>query len=293
MKFLKPTVITDALLVSSNVPETDYAAWSGATTYALADRVISAHHIYESLQAANLNHAVTDAAWWLDLGATNRWKMFDQGVGSQTSMASQIVVTVEPGLINSIALLDIEAQSVQIEVVADALTIYDETFVIGDDAILNDWFEYFFEDIDPQTDLTVVGLPVYSGGEVTVTINAPITAKCGTMVVGKMVQVGGTRSGAGVSIIDYSKKETDIYGNTTLIERSYAKRVTADVIVENSRLDYVSRQLALVRATPCVWVTDSDGTYGSMTVYGFYRDWGININYPTHSEASLTIEGLV
>lgn len=293
MKFIRPTSITDLNLVSSNVAETDHAAWDSGTTYSLGDTRIKNHTVWESLQTGNLNHdPETSPTWWLDVGATNRWKMFDQGVGSQTSNAGSIVVVLQPGLIDSLALLDIEAQSVQIEVVADAATIYDETFQLGDGAILNDWFEYFFEDIDPETTLTVVGLPVFSGGQVTVTITAPITARCGTLSVGRMIEMGSTRYGAQVGIIDYSKKETDIYGNTTVLERSYAKRVSCDVIVDNNRIDYVTRQLALVRATPVVWIADN-GKLGSLTVYGFYKDFGINIPYPNHSEASITVEGLV
>jgi hypothetical protein len=47
-----PLAITDSILVigsppATNVPENDYAAWSGATTYAQGDRVIltSTHKI--------------------------------------------------------------------------------------------------------------------------------------------------------------------------------------------------------------------------------------------------------
>lgn len=296
MKFIAGTSITDAVLISSNVAENDHAAWSGATTYALADRVISTttHKIYESAQAGNLNHAPTtdDGTWWIDVGATNRWKMFDQGVGSQTENASTIVVTLAPGLIDSLALLDIVASSVQVVVVADSATIYDETLTLGDSTILSDWFEYFFDDISTQTALTVVGLPVYSGGEITITITAPVTARCGTLAIGRMVNIGKTRFGAQIGIIDYSRKNTDEFGQITVVERSYARKVSADVLVDNARIDYITSRLSEVRATPCVFIVDDKEQVTSMTVYGFLKDWGISITYPEHSEANITIEGL-
>jgi len=40
MRIIRPTTITDAMLTSSTVAETDHAAYNGATTYALGDRVI-------------------------------------------------------------------------------------------------------------------------------------------------------------------------------------------------------------------------------------------------------------
>ena len=53
LKLLKPTTITDAMLTSSTVPETDYTAWNAATAYTLAQRVIrvSTHKVYERLVA--------------------------------------------------------------------------------------------------------------------------------------------------------------------------------------------------------------------------------------------------
>jgi hypothetical protein len=295
MKFIRPTPITDAVLVSSSVPENDYAAYSAGTTYALADRVITTatHKIYESAQAGNVGHALTDTAWWIDVGATNRWKMFDTGVGSQTSDADEIVVELAPGLCNSVALLDIAASSVNITVVDGVTTLYDETFQIGDSTVLADWFEYFFYDISSETTLTVADLPVYSGGIVTVTITAPITARCGTLAIGRMVDIGDTLMGVQTSIVDYSRKETDVYGNTTVVERGFARRISANVSCLNTRLDYITSQLAAIRATPVVWVGDNTGLYPFLTTYAFVKDWSVTIPYANHSEAALTLEGLV
>jgi hypothetical protein len=76
MRIIKPFTVTQAALASSNVPDVPPAAWNSGTTYADADTaaVLQADlftwKVYESIQAANLNHAVTDAAWWLYLGET-------------------------------------------------------------------------------------------------------------------------------------------------------------------------------------------------------------------------------
>ena len=62
LSVLAPIPIADAMIVSSTAPETDYAAWSGATTYALGGRCISVatHRIYESLRANNRNNDPTN-----------------------------------------------------------------------------------------------------------------------------------------------------------------------------------------------------------------------------------------
>ena len=58
LKVIPPVLITDSILTSSNVAETDYAVWSSGTTYSTGQRVIvttGVHKIYESLQNTNLN----------------------------------------------------------------------------------------------------------------------------------------------------------------------------------------------------------------------------------------------
>lgn len=295
MRLLRPVTITDAMLVSSTAPETDHAAWSAATTYALGNRVIKAstHRIYESVQGSNLNHdpeTDTTSTWWLDVGPTNRWAMFDQAVGSQTSQATPLTVVLEPGIVAGLALLDVEASAATVTMTSGAVAVYSATVDMIDGTELVDWYGYFFDAIEPRDTLVLTDLPAYDDGQITVTLTAAATARCGTLAVGPLLEIGNINYGAGIGIIDYSRKETDAFGVTTLLERSYARRAEVEVVVEAGRVNYVARALAAVRAIPCVWIGDT--AYTCLIVYGFPRDWGININYPAYSLGRLTIEGL-
>lgn len=297
MNFIDPISIADAVLVSSTRAENDYSAWSSGTTYAAGGHCISTttHRIYESMQAGNINHAPTtdDGTWWIDIGPTNRWAMFDSAVGSITSQATPLTVVLDPGIVTSLALLDVAAQSVAVTMTdgAGGPTVFSATYDMGDTANLVDWWEYFFKPISARTTLIVDDLPPYSTGRLTVAITAATTASCGTMALGTPVALGALRPGAQLGIIDYSAKTTDAYGITSVVERSYAKRIEVSLLTENSTVDYIAAQLANVRARPVVWV--GDDIYDSLVVYGWVRDWGVNIAYATHSETRLTIEGLV
>jgi hypothetical protein len=117
MIIIRPTIITGAMFQSSNIPETDYNEYNPATGYADGDNIIVAadHKRYESLQNGNTgNTPSTSPTWWLDLGATNRWKPFDAKVQSQASQATSLNWVLNPGLIDSIALLNIDATSTQV-----------------------------------------------------------------------------------------------------------------------------------------------------------------------------------
>lgn len=352
MKFIKPTTITEAMLISSNVPETPpsayaggttyslgqqvstgtaggvitvyeslqnsntghtpassptwwaeigttYAAWNSGTTYTAGQTVLSAttHRIYEAVQGANTNHdptTDTTSTWWLDIGPTNRWAMLDAVVGTVAARLDPLTVVIDAGIIDSLALLDVAGSDVDISMLdaPGGTSVYSQNYPLGDTAIVLDWYQYFFSDIVPRTTLIVSDLPPYSTGRLTVTINAVSTAECGTLVVGRMVSLGDTLRAPGVGIIDYSRKETDQFGQTSVVQRSYAKKIEARWILETSKVDYAARQLAAVRATPVIWIADDKDIIESLIAYGFYRDWGIDVTWADYSEATMNIEGL-
>ena len=134
MKVINPVVLTDAMLISHSIAETDYAAWSGSTTYAIGDRCIQNHKIYESLQASNLNHSpATDTGalpFWLEVSSTNRWRAFDQQVNSQTTAAGSFTFTVAPGSINAIAFVELNGGTVRVQMFDGSTPIYDQTQAI-------------------------------------------------------------------------------------------------------------------------------------------------------------------
>lgn len=294
MKIIRPVAIST--LVSSTVPENDYAEYNPATTYGAGDRVIIAaeHKIYESLQASNTGHAPsTSVTWWLEVGATNRWKMFDDSITAQTSNPDEITVAVLPASrIDSLALLNVDATTVQVTM-TDPLegVVYDKSFSLSDTSGISDWYAYFFEPIERKYDLIVTGLPQYPNAELTISLaNEGHTVLCGECVIGQQKVIGKTMQGPSIGIQDYSVKQRDAFGNYTVLERSFNKRANFTVMVDAQFVDTLQRLLAQYRAVPIVYIgTDS---YASTFIYGFYKDFSIEIAYLKHSICSLEVEGL-
>ena len=295
MKVIAPTPITDALLVSSTAPETDHAAWAGGTTYALGARVIrtGTHRIYESLQAGNTGHTPESSpTWWLDVAPTNRWAMFDTVVGTATELASPLTVVIAPGAVNAIALLELVGASVTISMTSAAGggTVYSRTVSL-DASEVGDYYEYFFAPFVQRTSVVLTDLPPYADGIVTVSLTGS-TVSLGVLSVGLFTELGGTQYGATAGITDYSLKTTDAFGNTTLTQRSYAKRTTCKLWLDKGEVNRVHRKLADLRATPCVWVGVEDPELEPLTVYGFFKDFQIEVAYPQAALCSLEIEGM-
>ena len=294
---VRPMVVTDAMLVSSDVPETDYAAWSNATTYALGDRVIltSTHKVYESLQAGNLDkNPVTEPTWWIEVSATNRWKVFDLSVTTQTAQANSFTYTLRPGVaVTAFAALNVtNATSMRVRVVDPVYgTVYDKTATFVPLPTAPDWWQWFFGLKDVATISTFNDLPSFYEADIIVDFAGGTDLAVGVLLFGQARTIGlGVEVGARTGITDYSRKETNEFGDTVLVQRAYNKRAAFDMLLTKDEVDSVSYFLTAVRATPCLWVGSDQ--YESTIVYGYYKTFDITISYPTFSDCSLELEGL-
>lgn len=257
------------------------------------------HKIYESLSAGNLaNYPPTDVLVtvpkWSEIGATNRWTVFDGKVGSQTSSATSMNYVFTPATrFDSIAILNMYATSLNITV-TDPVDgeVFNETVDLISDTVVYDWYTYFVEPIGTlTTDFVISEIPIYAASVISVTLYYTAgTAACGSLILGRKFDIGTMRYSPTIGITDYSTKSVDAFGNYVITERAYSKKMTCSVGVQNILLDEVMRNLSLMRATLAVWVGSED--YGSLIVYGFYKDFSIVIPYPNFSECSLEIEGL-
>lgn len=302
MDIIRPRAVTDAVLVSTNVAENDHAAYNGATTYADGDRVISTttHKIYESLQNANTGNALpvapaTSTAWWIEVSATNRWKAFDGGVNTQTSNAESVQYVLTAGSIDAVALLNIQASTYRVTLTEDAgspsVFAYDSGDVSVEQIALLDWYQYFYEAIVQKTDIVIDLPPRYSTGLLSIIIQAPgATAYVGMIVSGLKRTLGDFQWRPRVGIIDYSVKTTNDFGNVTVTQRAFAKRLNGDVFIMDSLVDEIVRLLTQYRATPVVWVGSDD--YSSTIIYGFFKSFDVIIDSAAGSFCNLEIEGL-
>lgn len=300
MKIIQPMTITTANLTSSNVAETDYAAWNIATTYSLGDRRIYVvgddHWVVESLQAANTGHTptgLTTDTWWLKISNTNRWKMFDQSVSSQTTNTNSISTThTTVGRVDSVALLNIDASTVRI-VMTDSVdgVVYDQTSSLISDSGITDWYAYFFEPIVRITDKVVTDLPKYNNSTIQVVLtDGGNTVKCGACILGISQTLGATQYGMTLGVTDYSVKQQDDFGNYSILERAFRRVSDMTLLVNNNFINQLQQKLSLLRATPIVYIGADD--YSASIVYGFYKDFTINVAYSSTSICNLSLEGL-
>ena len=292
-----PVIIDDVKLLTTDVPENDYPNWSNVTNYVKGDRVIlsSTHKVYEAASANTNKNPATNKTIWIEVGATNRWKVFDDRTLSQTEQVGSMSYTILPGkVINTVGLINCHAKTARVRVTdpIDGL-VYDKTKKFIGKLSKGDWYEYFFEEIIRETDKVFLDLPAYGSAQVQIDIeNALNMCRCGVITVGFKRTIGiGVNHGVDIGIQDYSRREINDFGDPEFVKRGYSKTASFNVTIRDYEVDVAQRLFASIRATPALFIGSS--IYNSTIIYGWYRDYGSTITYRYISEMTVEVESLV
>jgi hypothetical protein len=167
--------------------------------------------------------------------------------------------------------------------------VYDETTTAIDNSGIANWFDWYFSPIVPKPAGTLTDLPLYGSATVRIRITGAFTL--GELVLGSLTEIGTTGYGTQISIIDFSRKDRDTFGNAIVIRRAFANLVTYAVKVQTARVGYARDILADRRATPTVFIGSDN--HPATVVFGFYRDFTITLAGPSSSDCSIEVEGLI
>ncbi len=258
---------------------TVYGTYSGGATYIVDDivTVISAdsHKLYESQQAGNIGHAVTDDAWWLEIGDTNRWAMFDGAVQSQTVQPDSISFVLSPGvLVNTLGALNVSGASMRVQ---QSVSGYDRTQSLVTHDVLS-WYDWYYEDLVATGDVVFDDIPPYPASDLTVTVTAleDEPAALGACLLGKERTIGTTHWEIDAGANDYSTTTTDAFGRVRLVRRSNSKVQRFDVSIRPGFQSEVYRLLRQYMSTEMLFIGTSD--YSMTFTYGYLGQWNVPIS---------------
>lgn len=234
-----------------------------------------------------------DPPTWKYIGAINKYKMLDNIQGTQTideePLSTFTFFSTEP--IDSVAILNCYCEEIAFIVEKDGGVIYSKIIPMVDNSMVLDWWEYFFLASGILTEIIVTDIPFTYGAEVQLAFS-PLNGftKIGELIVGSQFFIGWTQFDISLSIIDFSKKERDEFGNTVIIEGNYFKKIDYPIVIENDSVNSVYKFLQIYRAKPILWIGEIERP--ETIVYGFFRDFSIVISNPKTSTCSLQIEGI-
>jgi|GEM_PF-4693451 len=316
MEIIDPILTTDARLLFCDLPASEATApeWDPLVNYVTGQRVSvnsgGYHVIYQCtwhtpdcLNKFPPDYLEGSVIYWMKVSATNRWKLFDlivsperayagkntpgitwgngcswqPGKGWRSTGYSSITALIKPGKkIDTVSLMNVDADSVTV-IMTDPVAgeVYNETetpaITIGENLIYSD-------------------LPNYPNASIQIIIRNANECYCGEIIIGSLKTIGTAKYGVEVSIIDYSIKVADEFGNFTIVERAFSKRISTSFSMPAATHAAVLRVLEKYRATPLVWIIDD--SYSTTIAYGFYNNLQMGITNNINAEGSVSIEGL-
>lgn len=298
MRILNPYEVVDPYLIDSNIPEDDYASWAAGTTYAEDDMVILGHRIYQAVQSNTGQDPSLDTneTYWVDMGATNRWRAFDQRLGSPVSgVDGEIYYKVLlQNTLNSIALFGADATSIQIKVSSqDGSIIYsDNTYVLAyRDDVVNAW-SYVYNEFSYKSILILNKLTLPAGAYVEFTVTTNVgNPSIGEIFLGRELVLGDVLSGSKLGVVDYSLKERDDWGGVYLVGRPVTRTVTFSFACLLSEAERVQQIIEKITSRIAVYYgMEGEQTFGT-AVAGVLRDYDLTL-VPNSCEGTLEIESL-
>lgn len=298
---LRKTEITDEMLLSSSVPEDDHPEWISGQSYAVGTYVIrtATHRIYYLTGTNSTTPPEDDPTNWNDEGPTNRWAMFDKKVSTVTEQADSITIQLQPGRMDSLALLGVECNDITVDLSVQGESVFNATYsLIDPNANVGDWSDYMFEPVEQSVydlsikklvDLTLENVATYGEGTLTVTLSAPNeTVKLGMLVVGMVYFVGKTQNEPDLGINNFTVRSMDEFGDITESRRPAGKDLKCDVEIETDRLDAVFYELFRSKDDDAVWIPTD--LHGSMVIYG-HATWRIKRKNSKTTIVSMQIKG--
>lgn len=296
MKVIKSVTTTNDILTFSNIDEDEYPMWVSGQAYVTSNRVIYNHKIYEAIvNVTSTTPPDLDQAKWLFIDDTNRYRMFNNVVSDKSSRMGGIHFTLTPNqVVTGLSLIGVSATFVRVVVTDPVLgAIFDETKTLMDISNILSYFDYFYSPLSSaQSSVAFLNLPTAPTGYIDVYIDSGDNiVEVSEVIYGNYTLVGRTNYGTAIGIKSFSRKETDEFGNITVIKRRNSKYCDYDVDIENIRLSAVQKFFSEIDSVPCLFIGNEE--LEETIVYGFYSDFKATISYPQISKCTLKVEGLV
>ncbi|RLC84145.1 MAG: hypothetical protein DRI37_09395 [Chloroflexi bacterium] len=292
--------------ISTNLNQ-PHLLWLKDTAYAINTTVVYENHIYRTIVDKNKGvQPDLNTGKWLLFGVDNAFAAIDLHSSTSTTIddgLSEIELKFDATNFNHLAFGGVQGGVLTVEEhKADGTLIKTKDYPIGIARInAQNWYNYYYLPI-PDTSGAGSGLPIdvmialiqptTSTITVKLTRNSALEAFIGSMVGGKGLDIGDVEYGVNIGLIDYSRKETDEYGITTLVRRKSRQTMTCDVVTPAVHIQGAKRvvQNALGHALMFVADPDKDSKFENLIMLGYIEEWETYLNNGVIARSRLRLE---
>jgi len=297
--------VTDYL--SINVTE-DETLWSDTALYDYYDEVRYGNYIYRYAGEDNTNTEENpEFIWnrdkdaysvWVLITATNYFAALDDKTKTQTTNADELIIEIENNDFDNVGLLNVTATDVMIELIdlSTMLVIQNFSYDMQNNENIVDEKTYWYEPFDLNTEVYEPNITLFPNTKIKITItNIGGIAALGRLVAGRSFFLGDTIYPATVDQITYSRFDTNIFGDTDLVQGNSARQVQYNIIAPLTKIRYLERKRKEWTAIPVLFIAnenDNSGV-GFLLVYGYFTSAPFNISNGSRMTIPINIKGLI
>ena len=291
--------------ISTNMTQ-PYDEWDENTEYAWNTTVVYSNHIYRNIVKENKGvEPDLNTGKWLLFGVDNAFAMLDLHSHTDTIMDKGLpyIETVFTAVgFDYIGFGNVRGSTVDItEYASNGTEIRTKTHKIGNvRTCAITWHDYYYCGIPDQLDLGKGKAIDFLHGSISpdtakirvrINKNSDDIASCGSMIGGKAKDIGNTQFGVNIRLVDYSIKERDNYGITSIERRDSQEVFTCDITFPAKHTQIIKREVKanLGKVVMIIAEPEKDSNYDNLITLGYIEDFQININNGIESIASMKI----
>jgi hypothetical protein len=291
VKIIKPINTT---LVSSTVTDTSYTAWSSVTAYTAGQFVSFTNHgEYQALTNNTNKSPDINPTDWKFLGTTNRWRLFDQFLNTQTVNTTSMQYVLSAYDTQAIFIGNItNVISARIEIIDNSTSAVIEDVTLSASRESRDWYEYFFGVLSGGNyrSLLYERTTLTRDVSVRVTISGNGSVGVGTFVIGTLKDIGYMQYGLSLGSLDYSVVATDTSSGATYLSKGNSVRIlSGSTFIPTSLADACYDDLIEIQGIPAVFYDGIEAT----RIYGFIKKFTMPIKSPVETLVEIEIQGLI
>lgn len=262
----------------------DPAVWNSGTSYNIGDRVRvnSQKKIYENIVAGiNVTSPENAPDRWTEVGTMNCYAMFDTLRSSVSTATDIIELAITPTTrVNSLALLGmINVEEILISVFDSfSNTLYSTSITAG---------------IESGTYIDL-NIPPAHNASIEIVLNGTGSIGVGTVVLGNAEYLGEMQSDVLIDTSNFSNIDRDTFGYTSMVAKRSVPKLNCTTFIKSGYIPRVFYIRSLLNAIPAVWVAMEtkyiEEYYEPLVIFGFYKQFSINLESPIHSTITLELE---
>lgn len=241
--------------VSVSLPEDEASEWTSGAVYALGDRVVQAHRVFQSMIDGNtaIDPETVDqtlvSAQWLEVEYTNAYRAFDGVLNNPMTASENVLIDLTvTSSFDVLFLFGVRGTSVNLRLFDTVDQLIGEREVQLGGHFVSGLWDWFTTLPAPRRDKAVFDLIPVAVRRVEIEISGG-NLSLGEVFLGRSFYVGEMQPKSAGRAITSSGYEVNDFGRTSWVKRATRREMTYEVAADNTAFESIEPRMGELAGT--------------------------------------------